>query len=1157
MKIKIIKAVFFKRKSISTLIMRTIILFLSLGLFSFTPVELLSQNVKVVIKNNQEATVDEVFEIIKKQTKYRFVYRSDMFDDLPKIKLEKGAISVNTLLEKSLSKGNFKYEMASNNTIIIKEVSIQKEKNGQTIEIKGKVTDTNGQPVPGITVYVSSYKPTGTEIVKNFIIRGTTTDFDGSFSITAEVGYYLVASGMGFQFYTEEITISKTIYAIILKEEVSALEEVMVVGYGTTKKKDLTGSVGSITSEDIQQIKTQTIDNALIGKIAGVNVSSRGGAPGAGSSVNIRGLTQIRGDNQPLYVIDGTPITITPNSESLGLINYGSRENPLLAINPDDVERIDVLKDASAAAIYGSRAANGVIIVTTKRGKRNQAPRFSFNASSTFQNPVKMYDYLSADDYKKISVNIAQQYLNLYPKMSWPDFPKHYAIVNNPDTYFGKANTNWQDLITNKNALWTQYSFNVNGGTDNVNYMMSAGIQDQQGVMIENDFKRYTFSTNLDVNVTNYFKVGGSVNYNYSINKNKGFSSLDIGSFRPDLPAYNEDGSYFAYNGIFGEQYTALGDGMQDRKKAISKNLLGSIYGEVQIINGLKFKSQLNVSVNSDESNQFYTSKSFENIYYAKKENRPGARLSIQYNESWTTAFENMLSYNKTINEDHRIDAVAGVSWNRTRYDANAYRYRGFPDDDILINIGSANFADGVSSESLEQGLNSIFGRVNYSYKSKYLATFTARRDGSTKFGPDNRYGFFPSVALAWNMHNEDFLKEVSFINQLKLRASLGRTGSDNLPSFTYLAYYKSLANGDSLYDGQNGITVTGVPNSKIKWEETDQLDLGIDLSMFNNCVTAELGYFQKNTSGIILFTPLPYETGSISWNTNVADVSNRGWEFLIGVDIIRDKNFRWNSSFNIATLKNNVEHLYGARLEDTVLIEGKPLGLITGYDVIKIAQTQAEIDALNISAGGTYQNTLTQPGDYIFKDINGDGKITTDDRGPIGDINPDYFGGWNNSIIYKNWDFSMNWNFSQGARRQYDKISRLDDLDTFNNRTREFFDTWTSENTNAPYARYGSPTHGDTQATSRSIVDASYIKLRSASIGYNLPSSLFKDTGITKVRLILSGNNLITISDYPGLDPEDVVKTSFANRSTGFTSDNGASYPNIRTFTFSLNVTF
>ena len=1153
MKIKIIKAVFVKRKSISTLIMRTIILFLSLTLFSFTPSGALSQNLRIVVKNDQKVSVDQIFDLIKQQTKFRFVYRSDMFDNLPKIQLEKGTINVSTLLEKSLSSGKFRYELLSKNIIIITEKSASPL---EEIEIKGKVTDINGQPVPGVTVYVSSSKPNALGLGKNFVIRGTTTDFDGSFTIKSEVGYYLVVHGVGFQMYTELVVSNKTTYPVILKEEVSALDEVMVVGYGTTKKKDLTGSVSSITSEDIQQIKSQTIDNALVGKLPGVYVQSRGGAPGSGAIVNIRGLSQIRGDNQPLYVIDGTPVITTPNSESLGLINYGSRENPLLAINPDDVERIDVLKDASAAAIYGSRAAGGVIIVTTKRGKRRQAPKFSFNAASTFQNPVATYDYLSAEQYKKFSADNAKLVLANYPQSVWPNFPNEYAIVTSPNTYFGNANTNWQDLITNKNALWTQYSFNVNGGSDNVNYMLSAGISDQDGVMIENDFKRYTFSSNLDANVTKSFKVGGSVNYSYSVNRNKGFSSLSLGNFRPDLGPYNADGSYTTYTGPYGKQLTVLGDNMQLRKEAVSKNLVGSIYGEVAILKDLKFKSQLNIGVNSDESDLFYTSKSsfalFEALYY----DRPGAQLDTQQNEGWSTAFENTLSYIKVIAENHKVDAVAGVSWNRTVYDARAQHYRGFPDDNILTDINSATYIDDVESESLEQGLNSIFGRVNYSYKDRYLATFTARRDGSTKFGPDNRYGFFPSGALAWNVHNESFLKDIPAINQLKLRASIGRTGSDNLPSFTYLAYYQTLENNYSLYDGIKGIAVSGVPNTKIKWQQTDQLDLGVDFSLFNSRITGEVVYFKKNTSGIILFTPLAGETGALSWNTNVADVSNRGWEFLLGVDVVRTKNFKWNTSFNISTVINNVDNLYGGTSVGQNLIKGEPLGTIVGYDVIKIAQTQDEITALNTAAGGVYQSSLTKPGDYIFRDINGDGKINTLDRGPIGDINPNYFGGWNNTASYKNWDFSMNWNFAEGGQRQYDKISNLYSVNALSNPTIEVFDTWTPTYTDAPYARYGSATHGFTP-TSRSVVDASYIKLRSASIGYSLPTSVFKNTGISRVRLSLSGNNLITITNYPGLDPEDIVSTSFANRTTGFTRDEGRSYPNVRTITFSLNVTF
>lgn len=1154
MEIKLTDRLFNTIKKSLKLIMKTFMLLFCTAVFSFSPIDIISQNAEIKIDSDRVVTVDEVFDLIMSQTDYIFIYQVDMFKNFPKIRLYKGKIKANQLLSESLSTSDFSFSVSKDKkTIIIQEIV----NTMQEVVIKGTVVDEKGLPLPGFTVYVTNNKPSSSYLNREFLIRGTSTDFDGKFSIKAEVGYYLVVSGIGYQFHSEQITADKSVYNIVLKEEVSALEEVLVVGYGTTKKKDLTGSVGSVDSEDIQQIKTQTIDQALVGKIAGVYVQSRGGQPGAGAFVQIRGLSQIRGDNQPLYVVDGVPITTTPNTEALGLINYGERENPLLAINPEDIERVDILKDASAAAIYGSRAANGVVIVTTKRGKRKQTPRFSFNTSSTIQNPVDTYDYLSASEYIDWAQVNAQKVLDQYPPIYWPFFPQEYAMVNDPDNFFGTADTDWQDLITNKNALWTQYSFNVSGGTENVNYFTSFGISDQNGVMIDNNFKRYTYSANIDALVTKNFKVGTSINYNYSINKNKGFNSLSQGAFRPDLPAYNEDGSYATFTGPYGEQYTALGNGKQLRNKAISKNLFGTVYGEVEILDGLKFRSQINISVNEDRTDNFSTSKSenalFQGLYYA----RPGATLGVQTNNGWSTTFANTLNYNKTINDGHTIDAVLGVSWDRSRYDAESQSYRGFPDDDILVNINSASFFDEADSEHLQQGLNSLFGRINYNYKGKYLATFTARRDGSTKFGPDNQYGFFPSGAIAWNMHNEDFLQGNAFISQLKLRASMGRVGSDNLPSFTYLAYYQSLENNDSFYDGQNGIAVTGVPNTGIRWEETDQLDLGLEFGLFNSRINGEIIYYEKNTSGIILFSPIPSETGVTSWNTNIADVSNNGWEFTIGSDVIRNENFNWNTSFNISTVKNNVEHLYGANTgTQSGIVEGQPIGVIVGYDVIKIAQTQQEIDDLNAAVGGMYQSTLTQPGDYVFRDITGDGVVTTDDRGPIGNPNPDFFGGWNNQLTYKNWNFTMNWNFVKGTERVFQPISDLYYIDANSNITSLALDTWSTDNTDAPYARHGSPTNGFTP-TSRAVVDASYIKLRSASIGYNLPKDWFGNLGVTNAKLTLSGNNLLAITNYPGLDPEDVINFGFANRSTNFNADNGRSYPNTRSFTFSVNITF
>lgn len=1159
MKNKWTKEVLLYGRQFLTVIMKTFIFCYCVVAFGLGSYHGFSQDARIKIDTDKTISVEQIFNLIENQTDYRFIYRHDLVSNAPLVRVSKGVVRASELLHMGLGPINYSYDFFNNTIIVKRKESISKTHVvPQSIQVEGVITGKDGEPIGGVTVYVSNVEPSGQRSApSDFIVRGTTTDFDGHFSLAAEPGYFLVVRALGYEMTYREIKADQTEYNITLKEKVNALEEVMVVGYGTTKKKDLTGSVGSIDSEEIQQIKTQSVDQALVGKVAGVYVQNRSGQPGEGAFVQIRGLSQIRGDNQPLYVIDGVPINITPN----GLGNTGG-ENPLLAINPEDIERVDVLKDASAAAIYGSRAANGVVIVTTKRGKRNQAPRFSFKASTTVQNPVAYNDYLDREGYIDWTQRNAQGIIDTYrDQLGLPDdqleqiFPQQFTIVNNPDAFFGTANTDWQDLITNKNALWNEYSFNVSGGGNKVNYYTSLSVSDQDGVMLDNDFKRYSFSGNIDASVTDYLKISTSINYNYSVNKRNGFTSLAQGGFRPDLPAFNEDGTYTTFEGPYGEQFTVLGEGKQERFEARAKNLLGNLYVELSIVDGLRFRSELSVR-QGDERNQTFNTSLSEEALRGELQGRPGARLGVTYNRSWSTTFTNTLKYNKSFGI-HSIDVVAGISWDRNRYDVESQSYRGFPDDDILTNINSANFFDEASSDHLQQGLNSLFGRINYNYNDRYLATFTVRRDGSTKFGPDNRYGFFPSGALAWNVHNEDFLKENPVIDQLKLRASMGRVGSDNLDSFTYLAYYQS----GSRYDGKSGLTVTGVPNTGIRWEATDQLDLGLEFSLFNSRLTGEIVYYEKNTSDIILNSPIPSETGSQSWNTNIADVSNKGWEFIIGGDIFRSNNLRWNSSLNLATVKNRVDNLYGGDPGfQTGVIEGQPLGVLMGFEVVKIAETQEEINDLNAEAGGLYQSSLTQPGDYIFRDITGDGRITLDDRGSIGNPNPDFFGGWNNQVTYKNWTFNMNWTFVEGVDRHFQPITDLYAAAQVNQNVLSLgLNTWSSDNPDAEFARPTSGSHaglGGGDYTTRSIVDASYIKLRSASIGYNLPKQWIDNMGIDNLRLTLGGNNLIIITDYPGLDPEDIINSPSTN-TTSFNVDNAFSYPNIRTYTLSVNLTF
>ena len=1112
-------------------------------------------------------TVDEVFNLIMEQTNYNFVYQVDMFKNTPKVSLKRGDIKINTLLANSLTSGDYVIDVNKNN-IVIRKAS-PKQKIQEQITITGVVTDTNGVPLPGITIMVTDREPKSINSSADFFVRGTATDFDGNFTIKAEVGNYIGASGIGYSFYSQKVSLNHTKIKIVLEERASELDEVMVVGYGTTKKRDLTGTVGSVESKDIVQIKTQSIDQALTGKISGVFVGTSGGGLGDAGYVNIRGLSQINGDNQPLYVIDGVPIIMNPQFED-GLGRRAPRENPLLSINPEDIERIDVLKDASSAAIYGSRAANGVILVTTKKGKLNQEAKFTYSLNTTIQNPTKLRKAQSADEFRARVITNA----NLATD---PTQEPINTILTNPDAYFGNANTDWQDLLRNKDAIWTEHNLGVNGGSNTTSYSLSVRSSNQEGVIKGHKLKRYSLNSNISSRVTDKLSAGMSINYNYVINNSNGITSLTDGVlFRPDLGLYDANGNPSGYALPVGTGFSSdvflrnpvLGDS-KITNEAISNNLLANIFAEYKILDGLKFRSSISVNVSNNKTDNF--SPSFTEVAYRTRDSYyPTASLSgalrVNRTNSRSSTFTNTLNYNTVIANKHTIDAVAGLSWDQSRIDLEEHSYYGFPDDEFLTDIRSASNVYNQDSQSINNALNSIFGRVNYNYDNRYLVTFTGRRDGSIKFGPGKQYGFFPSGAVAWNMHNESFLEDNKALSQLKLRASIGRTGADNLAAFTFRNYIAAGTFGRSDYAGVNGIASTGLPNRDIQWESTDQLDLGLEFGLFNNRLTGEVVYFEKNTSNIILNAPAPLETGFNTFNSNLADVTTKGWEITIGGDVFRNKDFSWNSSFNISFITNKLDALNGGTAFGTGLREGYPIGIIEGYNVVGIAQTQAEIDALNASAPtGVYDRNLNQPGDYIMEDVDNSGDIASgidQDRKILGNTNPDYFGGWNNNINYKNWNASFNFQYVGGVDKAWHEFVSYDLTQrsfTINNPTFIQDILWTPTNTDAKYARIGNLNHnvqGLSFTNSTQVLNGSYIRLRSASIGYNFSKDVLDKIGINSLGLTLSGNNLFVITNYPGLDP-DSNSSPINGETRELGQDYGSSYPTIRSFTLGLNVTF
>lgn len=1150
----------------SNLKMKFTLLFLFTGLLQIYASSSYGQKNTVTMDVNGVGLIN-IFQIIEDQTDFHFFYNRNELNVSQKIDLNVDKKLVKDVLGKLFNNTTISYQILGNQ-IVLKKVDKTKIDSvlvADQNQVEGVVTDKSGFPLVGVSITIE-----GTNYA-------TITDFDGRFKfISVATGKFLIFSYVGFEPMRVSIE-GRSYLKVVLLKEINELEEVVLVGYGKQKRTEFSGAVSSVSAKDIVQSATGTIgfDRALGGLVKGVQVSQNTGRPGAPVRINIRGLTSPLssvggGLNQPLFVIDGVPFNVDALQGA----------NPLSTLNPNDIESFDVLKDAGATSIYGSRGANGVIIIKTKRGKKGQPSRVNFNYATTLAQPINTVGALNATQYKifynQLITNTVDAMNNgqLDPFISFDlqnvakvdlDFDT-FMVSNNGmnDDYFGTANTDWNKEVFRSMAITKQANLSLSGGSDKTNYNFSTSFIDQEGLTIKDKMKQYNLGMSLDTDLTDFVKIGSSVNVGHT-ETNSGENDIlnqftvntSIARARPDLAPRDENGKLLGQpdyqNGFMTlEPNPLMRLGNKTNNKAY--NFIGGAYIEVEPLKDLKLKAESNASIFYNKNTSFIP-KTVETDYI------------FFPNDSYLSEADGLVSnittnltanYNFNISENHKFGILGGAAWDRTNFNSSSHFYSGFPDDEILNNATSARTVIGYSSTKLDTGLYSLFSRLNYGYKDLYNATLNFRTDTSSKFGPDNKRGYFPSLSASWNISNEKFLSDTEQINILKLRASAGRVGSTNVSDFAYVQFFQNSAS--NIYNGNSAIVAdNNFPNPGIGWETTDEVNLGLDFGLFNNRLKGSFDAYSRKTTGALVQTPISLELGPKSYFSNFMNVTNKGIEVSIGGDIIRGEDFVWSTNVNWSFNRNKLVKLNGASINPFQLdyyIEGQPVGTIRGYQVTKIFQNQDEVDALNAaSPTGLYDKESTSVGDFMMADLNGDGLITADDRSLIGNIQPKYFGGISNTIAYKNFSLSALFQYSVGAQSIWNAIPTGVFNSLGENKYSEYaLNTWTPETPNARYARalYTDPSSSG-RISDRYIYDTSYLRLKSMQFTYNFEQKLMNKMGIDKASFTLTGTNLLTWTKWPGIDPE-----TFSERGTITDQINNEDpYPLAKSFSLGIQVQF
>lgn len=1073
-----------------------------------------SQNAKVSIRMNN-VKLDKILNEIENQTDYLFIYNNQVdINKITSVKVKNEAVA--QVLDRILSGTGINYELEGTHIILTTEAIKDLHAQQQAKTVTGTVTDVSGEPIIGANIRI---KGTTT---------GTITDIDGNFSIKAEPQSVIEVSYIGYLTQETVINNQKSI-RFLLKEDTKTLDEVVVIGYGVQKKADLTGSVANINTEKLNTQSNANIGQALQGKIAGVDIVSQGGAPGSGTRIMVRGIGTLN-NASPLYIVDGMYM------------------NSIDHINPNDIASIDVLKDASSAAIYGSRAANGVIIVTTKEGSNTEGkPIIDLSVNLGISTASKFLDMLDAKGWAEVTT-IARQAIGK------PALDMATDLANKPDN-------DWQDIMF-RPALMQNYNLFVKGGGKYSTYYTGLGYFNQDGIVKGTNYQRYNIQSKNDYK-RGIFSAGTNLIISFSHDKplHQELRGGMIGTILQSVPTLEkyDDTREGGYGGTYGDvvniphPLAIIDDNIMDRYNENVK-IFANLYAQIELFKGLKYK----LNLTPDFSFERY--KNYLNKYDFGLATNSITQLTERQRRRRNILVENLLTFDRTFGE-HKISALAGYTYQDSRFRHIQAYGEGLPQGLEEIDAATTNRSN--EGNSWRSVLTSILGRVFYSYQNKYLFTATIRRDGSSKFGKNNRYGYFPSFSLGWNVAEEKFMENVHWLDQLKLRGGYGVLGNQEIDNYQYSS---TITTGINYPDGNGGLLQGAFPknfaNPDIKWEETAMTNVGIDFMAFNNRLSLTADYYVKNTKDILLTVPIPISSGGANDPIrNAGKIRNNGFEFNLGwmdqpnPDISYGINLigSFNKNKVIAMGSESGSIKGGSTNQNITTSETKAGYPIGGYWLISTAgyfNSQEEVDAY--AKDGKKIQPAAEPGDIKFVDANNDGVINDDDRVFQGSPFPDFTFALNGNMRYKNFDLSIGLQGVLGNKIYNATRQTLEDVTKGSNFLASCLDYWTPENKNASHPRltWDDPNRNTRAESDRYLENGSYLRLRSVQLGYTFPQTWFKGA-IQHARVYINAENLFTITSYSGYSPD--VNADNANY-RGF--DNFI-YPTNRTFMLGLNVTF